>query len=426
MTLRSIVYVLSQYPAANHSYLLREVTELRKIGWNVRVISLRPPDRPLAQLSPDEAREARVTTVLLERGAGGVLAGAMRRALAHPLRSAATLWKALRTAPSLSRMPRSVWYALEAIALAGIIGDDEAHVHGHFVGQVLVLLDTARGSNWSATLHGPEEFDGANAYRVRRIVRDARFVRTISSFGRAMCILRSSADASDRIHVVRLGITPRGPLTVHGTADTTAAATASALSLLSVGRLAPVKAHRALVRAVALLRRSGVPVTLRIIGDGEERPALEALIRSLDLEAVVSLLGWQSGEFVERAMRESGAFVLPSYGEGIPLVLMEAMASGCTCIATAVGGVPELIKDGVNGLLIPAADDVALEDAIRRLAQQPALREQLAAAAALTVAEQYDITRNVRALSDLFEARALSATAGAAAVRSHAPMHASV
>lgn len=396
MTGRCLVYLLSQYPASNHSYLLREVRGLRALGWDVRVISIRPADRPLEQLTELERDECEKTSYVLAHGPVRVIRLAARYTMRAPARAVRAVVRALACTRAVSSLGRSAWYAVEALAVAEMIPDDSSHVHGHFVGQILEPLHELIGERWSVTLHGPEEFDGENSSRVSRLARDSRFIRTISSYGRAMCLLRAPSADSAKIRVVRLGVEELA------FEERSRELAGDVVRLVSVGRLAPIKGFRLLLDAVAELKRRGIAVHLSIIGGGSEFEHLQAQIAASELSAFVTLHGWMNSDEVERRLRQASAFILPSFGEGIPLVLMEAMMIGIPCIATAVGGVPELIRDGVSGRLIPAGDTSAIVTAIEELASDRARAASMAAQARQDVSARYAIERNVAELSTLF------------------------
>lgn len=173
--------------------------------------------------------------------------------------------------------------------------------------------------------------------------------------------------------------------------------------IISIGRLSRVKGHVVLLEALATLVAESLPLRVTLVGDGEERSVLERAAADANLLAHVAFTGWRDHQLVFEMLRRSDLCVMPSFAEGIPLTLMEAMAVGTPCIATYVGGVPELIQHGVSGELVPAGDSRMLGDSIRRLALSADLRKRYAQAARVQIEQYYDLANNGRELADLFQ-----------------------
>jgi glycosyltransferase involved in cell wall biosynthesis len=179
----------------------------------------------------------------------------------------------------------------------------------------------------------------------------------------------------------------------------------SPFQIVSVGQLVPVKGQHLLIGAVQALACAGHEVLLRLVGDGPDRSELEREIETRGLSRSVFFAGNVNQDELRAIYRESDVLVLPSFGEGLPVVLMEAMAMEIPCVATWIAGIPELIRDGIDGLLIPPADEQALARAILRLKTEPALRLRLGQEARRRVLDQYDLTRNGERLVELFRRR---------------------
>jgi len=252
------------------------------------------------------------------------------------------------------------------------------------------------GIGYSFTTHGPEEFDAPMGLRLGDKLADARFSVAISSFGRSQLCRWVGHEHWPRIHVVHCGIeTDRVP-------PPAPMPSGEALRLIAIGRFSEQKGHLLLMPALAEARRSA-DIHLTLAGDGELRPQIEAQIAALGLGDSVTLTGWLDGAGVQAAIAASHALVLPSFAEGLPMVVMEAMAQGRPALATAIAGVPELVLPGQTGWLIPAGDAAALAAGMIELARTP--RERLAvigAAARERAMERHDITREARKLADLF------------------------
>ena len=272
------------------------------------------------------------------------------------------------------------------------------HFHTHFSTTVGLLITRIFPLSMSMSLHGPDEFRDPKAFHMARKVEAAAWVRTISEYGRGQ-VVRSAPGHGGRIEVARLGVNPElyEPRPHRDSA--------APLEILSVGRLAAVKAHSVLVAAVARLVRDGLDVRLRVAGDGPERAALEAQIAALQLDGRVILAGWQNQDRVREMYRQADVFALASWLEGIPVVLMEAMAMEIPCVATRITGIPELIRDGEDGLLVTAGQERELADALKKLYEDAELRRRLGEAGRRRVLAEYDQARNAAKLADVFRRR---------------------
>ncbi len=230
------------------------------------------------------------------------------------------------------------------------------HLHNHIAKAsctVAMLASRLSGTPYSFTLHGPDIFFEPHHWRLDEKIARAAFVACISRFCRSQAMLFSDAAHWNKLHIVHCGVEP---------ARYADAPAPSGARLLFVGRLAAVKGVPVLLDAFRAARERRPDLTLTLIGDGPDRPALE--VAAADLGGVVTFLGYRNQSGVADALAEADALVLPSFAEGVPVVLMEAMAAGRPVVATQVGGVGELVTDGVDGRVVPPGDAVALADAI--------------------------------------------------------------
>lgn len=400
-------YLVSQYPTATHTFVLREIQHLRRQGVEVHAVSVRPPDRAPDRMPVEEREEARRTRYVLGRGWGAVLLENLRHAAAHPVRYARGLALAVRRAgPDARRVASYLAYWMEAVvagrafAAAGV-----RHVHTHFSSTVAQFLPAAAGLGWSATIHGPDEFNDVAGFNLADKAREARLLVAISHFAASQIMRAAPPERWGRVAIAPLGIdparyAPRTPPPPRARAE-----------LVCVARLAPVKGHPVLLDAVARLVREGRDVHLRLVGDGPSRATLEARARELGLDGHVTFAGWRTQDEVRAYLADADAFVLSSFAEGVPVVLMEAMAMEVPCVATHVNGVPELIRDGCDGLLVPPADADAVADAVARLLDDPQGARALGAAGRRRVQTRYDLGTNVARLAALL--RPLAAGDGA-------------
>jgi glycosyltransferase involved in cell wall biosynthesis len=395
----ALAYLVSRYPAVSHTFILREVLGLRRLGWRVHVASVNPPDRPVERMTADELGEAQTTYGLKAHGVAGALGAFAWALLMHPdglLRAFARAW-------CLDRGVRRLYglaYAVEALMVARWMHKHQLdHLHAHFgtVGSTVGLLVKAvNGCRLSITIHGPDEFDDVPGQHLVAKMQAADHVVCISQFARSQLMRLSPPDCWDKFEVCRLGVD-----TSHFT-PAPQARPADPVRLLSVGRLAPAKGQLIMVKACAALHQQGVAFELTVVGDGPDRGRLEQAVAQAGLGTQVRFTGALNTAEVHAELQRADAFVLPSLAEGIPVVLMEAMASGVPCVTTPVNGIPELVRHELNGLLATPGDVVSLAEQLGRIVTDHALRERLGVAARAQVCEAFDIQRNVASLSGLF------------------------
>lgn len=227
-----------------------------------------------------------------------------------------------------------------------------------------MLARALGGPTYSFTVHGSAEWDMPTQYKLREKIRDAAFVVGISSYTRAQ--LYRWADPCDwpKIHVVHCGLEE----SFHGSVDVPVPANRR---FVSIGRFVKEKAFGLLVEAVGKLKGLGIIVELVLCGDGELRPSIEALISLYGIQSQVRITGWISSAQVREELLAARAFVLPSVMEALPVVLMEAMALRRPVLATYVGGIPELVRDGHEGWLFPAGSLEELMKAISACLDTP-------------------------------------------------------
>ena len=373
-----ILYLLNTYPRPSHSFVRREIRALERLGHTVRRMAMRATSDPLVETQ--DIVEDRLTEHVLGPGATVRLARALLTQMARaPLASLAALRLAMAgAAASGGGRLRHLVYVAEAAHVAALCRAKRIeHVHAHFgtnPAMVAMLVRVMGGPAYSFTVHGPEEFDRPEALMLREKMRRAAFTVAVSAFGRSQ--LCRWADPADwpRLHVVHCGVEPAAfddPAPLPG---------GTGPRLVTVGRMVEQKGQLALIEAMAGLRKRLPGMHLTIVGDGDMRGHLAAAIRGHGLDSRVTLAGWRDEAGVREALDRSHALVLPSFAEGLPMVIMEAMAAARPVIATYVAGIPELVQPGRTGWLVPAGDVDALANALVRLAD-PALRRQLGQAA---------------------------------------------
>jgi glycosyltransferase involved in cell wall biosynthesis len=358
-----IAYLINQYPKVSHSFIRREIVALERAGIEVVRVSVRGWN-DIAADAADEVEKGR-TRYLLQRGMGPLAMAMLACIVTNPWSFAIALASAMRfSRGSLRPLPLHLVYLAEACLLKRWLRELKCdHVHAHFgtnATEVVYLCRRLGGPGFSFTVHGPEEFDMPAALHLPKKVRLARFVVAISSFGRSQMMRWIDAADWHKVRVVHCGLD--GEFLAQ-----TLTPPPRNLQFVCVGRLCEQKGQLLLLRAVHRLREQGLRVELVLAGDGEMRPEVEALIAELGIAEQVRITGWISGDTVRQEILQARALVLPSFAEGLPVVLMEAMALGRPVISTYIAGIPELVHNGINGWLIPAGDVQALADAMREV-----------------------------------------------------------
>lgn len=392
----ALAYLVSRYPAVSHTFILREISELRSLGHKIHTASINPPDRALAKMDEAERAEALATYCVKTDGARGAVA-----ALAHwTLHAPARLMKTLLLGARLGLGAKGLAYAVEAAMVAHWMKRNElAHLHVHFGNagaSVGVLVKSLCDCHLSYTIHGPDEFDDVPGQQLALKMAAADAVVCISQFARSQLMRISDPKDWRKFSVCRLGVDPLQFNYVPPTLDR------KRLNMLCVGRLTPAKGQVLLVQACAKLRDAGVDFSMTLVGEGPDRARIEASIASHGLHDRVTLTGALTQDGVRRALAHADVFVLPSLAEGIPVVLMEAMSSGVPCVSTPVNGIPELIEHGRTGLLATPGDVDSLVSQLLHLSQQEHSRTALAHAARDKIDSHFHLASNVRQLSAVF------------------------
>lgn len=395
-----LAYLTSQYPATSHTFIRREVSGLRAIGVPIRTYSIRPPGADML-VAAEDRQEAAATFTVLDRKPGEFARAHSRWLLRRPLRYLSTLRTSLQHRPPGFRpLLLAVAHFAESVLLADDLArNGVTHLHNHFANSgatVGLLASQLAKIGWSFTMHGISETDYPAGLMLPDKIRAARMVACVSWFGRAQAMRVVAPVQWDKLHVVRCGLEldrlPEAPPRAGGR-----------LKIICVGRLSPEKGHAGLLRSFAELRRKHPDVQLDLVGDGPDGQTLPALAEELGIADAVHFLGRLPEARTLEAVAASDILVLPSFMEGLPIVLMEAMALGLPVISSRVAGVPELVRDGRNGLLFTPSSWAELTDCLTMLAADPALRSRLGAAGRETVEHEFDIRRSAARLRLLFE-----------------------
>ena len=399
-------YLVNTYPRASTTFVRREIQALERLGWQVHRFAMRPEETPL--VDPADVAEAGKTEYVLKKGLASLVLAALRWMLPRPAKAISAFALAMRCGargaggvPGTGGRLRHLVYLVEAAHVAqrgralGI-----AHIHAHFgtnSATVAMLAQALDGPSYSFTTHGPEEFDAPRALALDVKLQRAAFAIAISSFGKSQLSRWIDPSHWARLHVVHCGIEPskfpeprpmpQGPV-----------------RLVAIGRLSEQKGFALLLDALVIAREQVPGLAVELVGDGPLRADLTAQAAALGLTDVLTFAGWKTEAGVRDSLAASHALIVPSFAEGLPMVIMEAFAAGRPAIATAIAGIPELVTVE-TGWLVPAGDPLELASAIARLAQTPGA--QLAAmgnVARARVLARHDIEIEAAKLAGLFAA----------------------
>ncbi len=350
-----VAYLVNQYPSVSHTFIRREIQGLEARGYDILRLAIR---RGSAVADPQDVAEAGRTLHILERGLARVaLAGALALAR-RPKRALAACRMALQMARRSDRgLVRHLAYLLEAGALSGILRRERvAHLHVHFgtnAAAVARLVRCLGGPSYSMTIHGPDEFDAPAGLSLGEKMRDAAFTVAITHYCASQLRRWAEYPQWPKIEIVHCTVSPHW-------FEAAAPIPPDADSLVCVGRLSAQKGQLLLLDAFARALEQGARGRLVLVGDGEMRGAVEERIAALGLEDRVEITGWCGEEEVRRRLQEARALVLASFAEGLPVVIMEALALGRPALVTRIMGIPELVRDGVEGWLVTPGDTDAL------------------------------------------------------------------
>ena len=415
-------YLMSWFPTVTETFILHEMLELRRLGVDLEIFPLLGAAtgirHPGMETLADRVQYHRALSAELVRTQIYWLwhrpwryLRAWARALLGNASSPPFLARALVVVPRAAVIARRM-------ELRGI-----QHVHAHWATHptlgALVVRELT-GIGFSFTAHAHDLF--VDRTMLRQKIEAARFVVTVSRFNRALVGRLYGSEASAKTMVIPCGVDPRlfQPRTPRA-AD-------GILRIVCVAGLRDYKGHRWLIEACAILRARRVPHRCVLVGDGRERRAIEAAIAASGLGEHVQLLGDQPQDRIRALFEESDVMALPSVVtasgmmDGVPVALMEAMAAALPVISTPVSGIPELVRHGKTGVLVPQKDARALADALEWVFREPRLARQLGLGGREHVLERYNLLHNARRLRAQLMACVGGATPAGTAILEH-PAH---
>ena len=394
MKTTKLAYLVPRFPDMTHAFFWREVRAMRDMGIDVSLVSTRPPSEASGEGGEDPfVREARAETYYLGRG----VVRSMAWLALHPLRT----WKATRYVAGLKESGRKEKGRILALlpAAANLCrfakrrGIDRVHIHScansaHVGG----LARRLGGVDYSLTLHGDLPVYGKDHSTK---MAEASFVSVVTRPLREQ-VLGATGRTERTVPVITMGVD-----TDRFYPSPQAGAEKRPLEIITVSRLILQKGHADALAGLARLAEEGLSFRYTIVGEGPEREAIEADVRCLGLEGRVRFVGRLGEDEVREKLQESDVFLLPSYGlgEAAPVSVMEAMACGLVVICSRIGGTPDMIRDGVDGYLIPQRDSIALASAIRGVSHDTDRRRRIARAARRSAVARFDYRRTAEALA---------------------------
>ena len=401
-----VCYVTSHYPALSHTFVMREISGVRAAGIEVETVSVHQanPEHLLAEVDKQEAER---TWNIFPLGTAAFLRAHLKAATRSPGAYARTLGRAISSSPPGARSRLwQLFYFAEAIALWDHAERRGArHLHAHLANVAADIswwasafgkeVEPSAGWAWSFTMHGPTEFFSTEKFNLARKVENADQVICISEFTKSQLMYLTSPQHWEKLRVVHCGVDlaryPYSRPEPH-----------AGFSVLCVARLVPQKGLDVLVGATAVLAAGGLDIQVVLVGSGPEYEPLRRKVNQLGLDERVRFEGAVGQDDMARYFAAADVFCLPSFAEGVPVVLMEAMATGRPVVATRVAGVPELVQDGVSGLLVPPGSEQELALALELLAASAERRVELGEAGRRLVEQDFDAEICAAKLADVF------------------------
>ena len=389
-----IAYLVSDYFAPSHTFVRREVAALRKIGMQVSPFSIQKSDA-----KTDEAQSI-FGRSLVEYPKALLLA-----LIAHPRRFMRSWWLAIRhRPPGVRALVWSQFHFVEAMVLARLLTDAKCdRVHNHFANSAATVGMIAAGHlgiPWSFTLHGISETDYPAGMLLRDKLERADFVACASYFMQAQAMRAVNFEHWSKMHIVRCGV-DLSTITSFGTASEPSQEGEN-VKIICVGRLSAEKGYFGLLEVLARLAVEGISFAVTIVGDGPSAVAIQSKVTELNLDKNIRFTGALSEADTLAEINRSEILVLPSLMEGLPVVLIEALAMQKAVVASQVAGIPELISEGITGLLFAPSKWIDLERQLRNALSNPPLRLSMGREGARRVADEFGSDKAARILSDLF------------------------
>jgi glycosyltransferase involved in cell wall biosynthesis len=363
----NIAYLTNQYPKVSHSFIRREIEALESIGVQISRLSIREADSSL--IDPQDIVEKSKTWYLLKLSLVNIILKNLTILITRPL----SFCRAFQFTFSISKGSEkglliNMAYLIEACCLYNYCRKNRiTHIHCHFGTNpttVAMICKELGGPDFSFTSHGPEEYDKGKSISLSTKINKAKFVLAISYFGRSQLYRYTNYKNWSKIHIIRCTVSEKF---IDSRLGSDSDSDSDSNDLICIGRLCEQKGQALLVDVVSELNSEGHNISLVLVGDGEMRGIIEEKIRQKQMENHITITGWASEAQVIEYIKNSKALLLPSFAEGLPVVIMESFALKKPVISSLIAGIPELVKDGHNGWLTPASDINSIKRAILEL-----------------------------------------------------------
>lgn len=395
-----IAYLMNIHPYPSCTFIRREIAGLEACGIQVARFAIRRPEQELVDAADQE--EVSKTRYILGRGFLGLLLGVLSVAITKPLRFWRTVGLTLKLGQRSDRgLLVNLAYLAEACILLGWLSPlPVEQVHAHFATNattVALLCHELGGPPYSFTVHGPHEFDKPEFISLPEKIKRSQFVVAVSSYGKSQLCRWCNHQLWSKIHIVHCGVDQqffersRQPMPKEP-------------CFVCIGRLGEQKGQLLLVQGAAQLAAQGLRFKIMLVGDGPLRSEIEDLISQFNLQDYLEITGWASSDQVQEYIIKSRALVLPSFAEGLPVVIMESFALNRPVISTYVAGIPELVTPGECGWLVPAGSLEALTTTLQTVLETPVSQlEQMGQIGYQRVQEQHNVLKEAQKLAKLFE-----------------------
>lgn len=407
-----IAYLVNQYPAISHSFIRREIAALEELGINIERFSIRSVSELVDQADQLELKKTRF---ILQAGVISLLSNLLLTVVTRPIRFLSTLRLTFEIGWGQDRglLIHLAYLAEACLLLRWTKNADISHIHAHFAFNptaVAMLCHTLGGPTYSFTVHGPESIDRAIILALGEKIKRATFVAAISSYCQSQLYRWCDRTDWSKIHIIHCGLDEPFFAQIPTPIPQNS-------SFVCVARLGEQKGHFVLLAAASQLAREGWQFKLILVGDGPLRPQIEAMVVQYGLQQHVELTGWLSNAAVRQQILASQIMVLPSFAEGLPVVIMEALALGRPVISTYIAGIPELLENNLCGWLVPSGSIEALTSVMRHALQLPPPElEQMSQVGRERVRQQHNVTLEAQKLANLFRQTANQTISGSLTV----------
>jgi glycosyltransferase involved in cell wall biosynthesis len=401
-----VAYVFGGFPYFSQTFNMEEIRSLIERGLDVLVFSMKRPAGYQSVISHSSFRKYQDAIIYCPPPWSLAVARSQGHYLcARPLLTAQVYLSVLfGHGRKVGTLLKTLAFMPAAFHCARMMEDREVtHVHAgmsRYAATFALVVSKLIGFPMSFTMHGPKSFMGGAMQAAK--IRHAKFVTTISRYNRNLLARFTDERGMEKVHVIHVGIDVGKFPFREARGDENPPRERREWRVLSVARMDRDKGLDYLIRAVASLKDRIPDISLTLVGEGPEKPALEALATSLGIEHLVRFTGPLEHDQVVREYGEADAFVLPSFWEGIPVVIIEAMAVGVPVVATNITGIPELITDGQSGFLVPTADSEAIARSLAQLAEEPGLAREFALRGREKVEREFSIEVRAENLFSLF------------------------